>query len=404
MSLGISYMGTKRQLASRVADLVADCKNGIFLDLFSGMGAVGAAVAPARQVWSNDLQIFASEVAHACFCSQDSPLSSHDAAELCTEPFAENQQACLQRFYIRVRNESLALACNDISALASDFEGALSQEHASSGGRKRKHHYLLTKYFGGTYFGVLQAIHADSIRAALDVRLADHTLTADQHRWLLLALCVALSKCSTATGHFAQPLAPKPSNIRKFVSQRRRSLWREWIVAVDELTPVGAAAWRARNRAFRGDAVSLLRNLAEGVARRRPSVIYADPPYTKDQYSRYYHLYETVILYDYPGTMGRGQYRGDREVSAFSLAKSAGAAFSTMIEQCSVMKCDLVISYPTHGLLPESQKQIPDMLQRHYRRKVESIVIPHFHSTFGSAHGKTRSRVAEVLYRVRRNA
>lgn len=397
-------MGTKRQLAGRVAGLVADCKNGIFLDLFSGMGVVGAAVAPARQVWSNDLQIFASEVAQACFCSQGAPVWSHDAAELCAEPFAENQQACLQRFGKRVRNESLALAGHDVNRLSADFEGALSEKHPASSGRKRKHYYLITKYFGGTYFGVLQAIHADSIRAALDVRLADHTFTPDQHRWLLLALCMALSRCSTATGHFAQPLAPKVNNIRKFVSQRRRSLWREWIGAVDELGPVGPATWRTKNRAFRGDAVSLLRNLSEGDSRRRPSVIYADPPYTKDQYSRYYHLYETVILYDYPGTTGRGQYRRGREVSSFSLAKSASAAFSTMIERCSAIGCDLVISYPAHGLLPDSQKQIPDMLRRHYHRKVESIVIPHFHSTFGSAHGRTRSQVAEVLYRVRRNA
>lgn len=397
-------MGTKRQLASRVAGLIADCKRGPFLDLFSGMATVGSAVAPARQIWANDLQIFAAEVAIARFCSQGFPLGSHDAAALCAEPFAENQSACLRRISARMRDEHRALEERDSKKLATAFEAALSAKHAPSGWRNRRHYFLLTDYFAETYFGISQAIDADSIRAALDSRLADRTLAVDQHRWLLLALCVALSRCSTATGHFAQPLAPKKTNLHRFIAQRRRSLWREWLAAVDELTPVGATEWRSRNRVFRGDAIALLRKLARKRRNERPAVVYADPPYTKDQYSRYYHLYETVILYDYPGTAGRGQYRNDRDASKFSLASEVATAFSALIERCADLRCDLVISYPTDGLLPESQKQIPALVQQHYRRKVESIAIPHVHSTFGSAHGETHSNVTEVLYRVRCNA
>ena len=40
--------------------------------------------------------------------------------------------------------------------------------------------------------------------------------------------------------------------------------------------------------------------LAKGIRgmKQRPAIIYADPPYTDDQYSRFYHLYETALLYD----------------------------------------------------------------------------------------------------------
>ena len=67
--LAISYMGTKRPLAPLVAELAADCRNGACLDLFSGMCAVGQQISPKRQIWSNDLQSFASLVAKCQFCS-----------------------------------------------------------------------------------------------------------------------------------------------------------------------------------------------------------------------------------------------------------------------------------------------------------------------------------------------
>ena len=81
--------------------------------------------------------------------------------------------------------------------------------------------------------------------------------------------------------------------------------------------PIGSAGWRSRNRVFAQDANSLLAELCH--LPDRPAVIYADPPYTDDQYSRYYHLYETLLYYDYPEALGTGRYRPDRFRSQYSL-------------------------------------------------------------------------------------
>jgi adenine-specific DNA-methyltransferase len=140
-----------------------------------------------------------------------------------------------------------------------------------------------------------------------------HVPGSDDHRWLLLALCRAISHCGTTTGHFAQALTLKPANAKKFAYQRQRSVWREWVAALEGLTPRGSKQWRRQNIAFRGDALSLLDSL-QG-AKKKPSVIYADPPYTSDQYSRYYHLYETLILYDYPVVSGKGLYVDSQNIS-----------------------------------------------------------------------------------------
>ena len=52
----VSYLGTKRKIASRVAALIEESPSGPLLDLFSGICAVGSAVAPSRQIWCNDIQ------------------------------------------------------------------------------------------------------------------------------------------------------------------------------------------------------------------------------------------------------------------------------------------------------------------------------------------------------------
>jgi len=45
-----------------------------------------------------------------------------------------------------------------------------------------------------------------------------------------------------------------------------------------------------QNRVEVSDALSLLKSSRVSSV----TAVYADPPYTKDQYSRYYHVYETM--------------------------------------------------------------------------------------------------------------
>ncbi len=80
--LQVSYMGTKQSIASRVADVIADSPPGPLLDLFSGMCAIGSAVAPSRQVWCNDVQVFASTVARAFFAFPAAPIHFDNVAEI----------------------------------------------------------------------------------------------------------------------------------------------------------------------------------------------------------------------------------------------------------------------------------------------------------------------------------
>src|SRR6266581_896087 len=102
MAFDLKYMGTKRRLAPLVAAAAANAKPGILLDCFSGMCAVGSAVARDRQVWSNDIQLFASKAAAAMFTFAESPPDVLDIAALYLEPFETNSRELGIKFQSRL--------------------------------------------------------------------------------------------------------------------------------------------------------------------------------------------------------------------------------------------------------------------------------------------------------------
>jgi adenine-specific DNA-methyltransferase len=168
------------------------------------------------------------------------------------------------------------------------------------------------------------------------------------------------------------------------------ALHRKWSNAVRE------AEWRLTNRAYCGEATSLLQELGE--CRDKPSVIYADPPYTGDQYSRYYHLLETMILYDYPDISSKGQYRSNRYSSRFSMKTTVEAAFAELVAAAAKLDSTIVISYPEKGLLDNPRPFLCQLLASHYRKSGVVAEIDHQHSSLGGSKGQERSAVTEIVY------
>jgi adenine-specific DNA-methyltransferase len=262
--------------------------------------------------------------------------------------------------------------------------------------RRQGVHCLLTVAHGATYFGVRQAIDLDSIRHAADRLLAEGVVSAEEHRWMLLALCQTVSTVSNSTGHFAQYLSPSDTNICRIVRKRRMDCWSIWSGALIKYRPIGTVAWRRGNRVFKTDAAKLLLSLSDKV--RQPAVIYADPPYTSDQYSRYYHVLENAVLYDYPETSGKGQYRADRFTSGFSLKAGVDNAFNDLIAAAAKLPSVFILSYPTNGLLKDATKRIMELLTNQFVYVEQPLVIPHLHSTMGASKGAQKQAVDENIF------
>jgi adenine-specific DNA-methyltransferase len=405
MPLQVSYMGTKRRLASAVAEVVSLAPSGPLLDLFSGMCAVASAVSPRRQVWCNDVQHFAAEVAAAFFTSTEAPKSSDAVINRVSHEYLRNGRALCARFASELSAERAALDSGDADRIARTDALApnVAVSHPLAAERVllsqfpgRSPYRLFSITFSGGYFGLWQCIEIDSIRFAVDRLRSREVIGSDQHRWMILALCQAACKVANTTGHFAQFLKVKKSNLHRFVLQRRRSVWSEWLDAIRTYKPFGSRSWRQKNRAIRSDALSLLLDLCS--ARKKPAVIYADPPYTGDHYSRFYHLYETLVRYDYPQSIGIGRYRPDRFASSFSLKTQVARQIEELTESCSRIGAELVLSYPQSGLLEDSTATIVSILRKHYSR-CEVYGLQHFHSSLGGSKGFEKHPVIEMIYR-----
>lgn len=395
MGVGISYMGTKREIAPAVREVVSAARSGPLLDAFAGMCSVAEEVGTSRQVWTNDVQIFAAEVGRALFTSRDDPMSPLLAANLHYDSFDRHRARLTGKFRRALEAEDEMLLSTSFGAFAKMRKRlAIRLKREVIRSRKRSRN-LFTLVYSDSYFGVRQAIEADAIVESID-RASKLANAEDRRRWLLIALGRALLKVANSTGHFAQYLKPNEGSFQRFLSQRRRSLWAEWLFSIGELSPVGTSDWRRRNRGFNDDALPLLTRLEK--ARDYPSVIYADPPYTDDQYSRFYHIFETLFLYDYPVVSGAGLYRPNRFATPFSLKSKAPGAFRSLVKSCARIGADLVLSYPTNGLLCEAGTDIENLLRGSYGSVERCYALPHDHSTFGASKGSASAEVTELIY------
>jgi adenine-specific DNA-methyltransferase len=402
MTLAIKYMGTKRQLAPRVADAVATGRDGIFLDAFSGMASLGQAIGDTRAVWANDAQRYAFAVAQSLFASKDPPFSATAAVDLLHDLFRKNFSALEDRFQTKLAREDVFFDSSTFAEARKNWAdiGIPSDDRAPAHLRQKPSTFeyrLFSVLYGNTYIGVRQAAEVDSLCYALDAACKRHEISEDQRRWGLVGLGAAMLKVATTTGHFAQFLSLKSTNFKRYIAARRRSIWTEWIEQIQELSPIGSKAWRQKNRCFNLDAIALLQTLRR--YKYRPAVVYADPPYTEDHYSRYYHLLETLMLYDYPKVAGVGRYRPGRFQSSFSIKSKCADSFDRFIEGCSTIGAELLLSYPENGLLHKVGVDPADALRKHYRSVSVMYFADHMHSTLGASKGGATAPVREILYR-----
>jgi len=402
-------MGNKHVLAPDVARIVAaEREDSPLIDLFAGMCSIAAAVAPSsRAVWSNDVQEYAALVARCHLASQTPPIRAADLAGILTSNFVANVQKLRARFEKQLNEEKTALEAGDPAsyrALAGNWKHVgndqrLASEAEELASRPQSFPYRLCSItFAHGYFGLRQAIEIDSLRYGIVHAEASGELDADEARWALLALLQAASICAATPGHFAQFLRPKSdASARRIQRQRHRSPWALFLDAADGQNPFGTRSWRAKNKIHCADALALWPQL--DTYNLNHAIVYADPPYGKDQYSRYYHVLETLVRYDYPSSSGAGRYRPDRFTTPFSLKTKVRPAFKSLFEEISNRGWTLVLSYPSSGLLHRTDSQpLDDLLSKYFPRVTRSLVSPTLHSTLGARHGAARTSVSEMVW------
>jgi hypothetical protein len=211
-------------------------------------------------------------------------------------------------------------------------------------------HTLVTERYANAYFGIAQSIEVDSLRAAIEVVFPEDS---DPRRNICLAaLIIAVCLCNSGP-HFAQP--PKILNLHSLgviIERRARSVMWEFELALKRLaarpplaTPFKQVTVLNWSEALDG----FLKAVPEG-----PRAVYLDPPYSKLQYSRYYHVLNVLLAYDYPPIHGVGRYPPlDRRFSS-RFEYQPGAAereIEQIFSRCARTKTGMMLSYYDRGFL-----------------------------------------------------
>ncbi|WP_242086460.1 DNA adenine methylase [Microbacterium lacticum] len=392
-------MGTKRHMVSEVREALTSLRaNGRAIDLFSGMGSVAESLSSSDlSVITNDALSFTACISRAKFTGIERVDSAASLVASLTAHYQLAKDLLLQTFAEQIHRERCALAGDRDEVVlymtsAKHVAGSASARDSAGIAKATSgvaHYRLASLYFSAGYISLEQAIEVDALRFAIDAEVEDAS-----RDWALAAWIAAVSVLLNAPGHTAQHLWPNSEAAhRRIVRTWRRSIWDEFALALERIQLIGTSAWRARNEVRVSDALELVgSDQLEDVG-----VVYADPPYTKDQYSRFYHLYETLYRYDYPDAVGAGRVRSDRFSTGFSLKSQVRSAFHDLCRSVARKGIPLVVSYPSNGLLQQTGTT-PDAIARQYFSQVTIDSIEARHSTMGASPGSSKKVATENLY------
>jgi adenine-specific DNA-methyltransferase len=415
----IHYLGSKLRLVESIrgALLDLDPSRGPVCDLFAGSGTVALALSTERSVVAADIQEYSRVICTALL--KPTPLDDRFVADLmtkielgrkqleyCVEPMLEFERRAIEK-----ANTEPQLLCDlvEFGTLLLDQKAhdVLARAVKETRSRMARHSgsLMATQYFGGVYFSYMQSLYIDCALNAMS------ELRPKMNETCLSALLSTASTMVNSVGkQFAQPMRPR-RNDGTIKQHLIRQMCRDRCLDAGKIF----STWLSRNRqirrsgshrVFRGDYREVLALLND------VSVIYADPPYTRDHYSRFYHVLETLCLRDWPtvsttsltgnGPISRGIYRIDRHQSPFCIKSQAPIAFKRLFEESRKLGLPLLLSYSPYITNGHPRLMTVDAVSRlaaeHYRHVQISPAKPIVHSKLNKAElHLTASNTAEVF-------
>lgn len=363
----IQYLGSKVRSISHIIEVIEAFygSKGQCVDLFSGSSVVSQAMAQnGLQTIAVDTQKACSTIAKASLGVQRQNSDFLSEADIKKILSCQGEELFDPKWEKFLKIEDKAIRESDAQALIQLAEqtplfwrtdkkssdpnplGRSIEEVAFSAGP------LITSIQAGYYFGVKQSIDIDIIRLNIEKLFSQGEISYWKYNAALTALLSAMSKAVNSAGkHFAQPLIAGTAKNKNFIHKRllfdrNISIENSFQESISELNKI-ALFGCDNNSAECCDANDFLEtsNLDQ-------PFIYADPPYTAQQYSRFYHLLETVVTYKIPdmlhnGKITTGLYPKDRYLSKYCSKRQAPSAFHSLVSQAHRMRAFLVLSYST---------------------------------------------------------
>jgi 16S rRNA G966 N2-methylase RsmD len=393
----IWYMGAKTRLLGPLDAAIrpllergarARGRPPALIDLFAGTGVVGAHFAALARVVAGDAQRYACVLTRSLLVPAPRvtarlPCVLREGARRAAALLAPHERAAaLERHFLSGWAEGRPDIRGYRRYLEEEAEGHDPERELALGGGP------ILSSFRNVYFGVAQAALVDGLRAAIEEE------REPERTALLSALLFAASRATSGTAHFAQPRGlEKPSEVRALLERRSVEIAALLRGRARFLERAGRGVLLpGRNEVKEGSYESLLGSLVPGEA----DVVYADPPYTQDHYSRFYHVLETLARGEAPalardarGRLLRGRYPPleRRFRSGFCFPERVEEEFRRVTERAASLGAALVWSYSrTNGLLLREAggrtEPLRDLLRERYR-DVEIEEHPLRHSGAG---------------------
>ena len=426
----VHYLGNKQRSLSAILPHVAATvgPGDTVADLFTGTSVV------AQSMASLNLNIVALDVSPACATMARATLGigrgKNDDPEEIFETVAKLAQRHLQElssvFCRWLDAEDQAVAVADGGELLSlggaipqvwrhqpdDRLGALFDRWRSATRTGDSTPALLSPVYAGTYLGVRQAVTLDAYRAAVGESMRQCFLTPWQAQAMITSLLSAASSAAfTAGKHFAQPYKLGPRTNSGF--HRSRILADRSVNILAHATRfLSHLVARARPATECHEVIEApVENLTvAALVSRGVRLVYADPPYTAQQYSRFYHLLDTYAtgrprpLQTVRGEITSGLYPTLRYMSSFCRKTQAMSALRSLVEVCRAADTTLLLSYSLSARTSVGNKRIlnlqelTDVLADSYGRSALSLVeLDHRYRQFNQESSVSASRADKEI-------
>lgn len=370
----IHYLGSKLRLVDFIEGVIntVDSTSCGVCDLFSGSGSVTQRLSSQRRVIAVDIQEYSRVICSALLSPPPNRAKVDDYLASVVDSIASVEEVNYSFWGELVGLEQSLLSSDhrsDLDGLCSFLEecsiynrlsnfsgssdsrlGAIIDRVLGSIANTAKQSWLVTQYFGGVFFSFQQAVVLDTI-------LVQIQFAPEEIKPILLASLISTASdlVNTVGKQFAQPISPRTSSgvpksgllsqVRRDRSKDATASYLSWVAKYLNVMPC-----RKPHMSLKMDYYEALCNLPDDVR-----IIYADPPYTRDHYSRFYHTLETIALNDYPAVtrsnigrgerLSKGMYRQDRHQSPFCIKSQAPREFERMFQKVAKADRTLVLSY-----------------------------------------------------------
>lgn len=243
-------------------------------------------------------------------------------------------------FYSVVSQERYLIMLDELNRLKG-VEGFIFQEYSESGSA------------GRLYFSANNGKKIDAIRMDIERRFQSSEIDQDFYILLIATLLVASDRIANTASVYCA-----------FLKKLKKTA-----VCDIELVPIKRTLKKVKYKVYREDSNTLIKDL-------KGDILYMDPPYNRREYGSYYHLLNTISLYDTQfqpkGITGLRSYKTSR----FCLRKEAEKALFELIKEADFKY--IFLSYNNEGFIPPFR--IKEMMRGLGHYQCSSIRYPKFKS------------------------